>query len=54
VHLVVLARSLIHADDFLKRDDVGIDLLQNVRDTLRPHTSIESTTFMNVVGCNAK
>jgi len=54
MYLVVFARRLIHADNFLERDDVGIDLLQHFGNSFRPHLAVEPLALMNVVGCNAK
>jgi hypothetical protein len=54
VDVVVFTRSLVHADNFLKGDDVGIDLLQDFRNSFRPHLAVEPLALVNVVSCNAK
>ena len=52
--LIAFALDLIHSHHFLKRNDVGIDLLQHRRDALGPYAAIETATLMDVVGCNPK
>lgn len=54
VNLVVFTSRIIHADNFLEGDDVGIDLLQDFRNPFRPHLAVEPLALMNVVSCNAK
>lgn len=54
VYLIVFVQRFIHADDFLERDDVGIDLFQDLRDAHRPHAAVHATTLVNVVRSNAK
>ena len=38
-----------HANDFLERDDIGIDLAQNPHDAVRANTSIQAATLVDVV-----
>ena len=52
--MIVFALCFVHADNFLKGNDVSVDLFQHLCNAHRPHTAVESTTLMNVVGCNAK
>ena len=54
VYLVVFACRLVHADNFLEGDDVGIDLLQDFGNSFRPHLAVEPLALMNVVSCDAK
>jgi hypothetical protein len=41
------------ADDFLERDEVGIDGPDHVRDTRGQRASVEATAAMDVVGGDA-
>lgn len=41
--------GVFDAQNFLERDDVGIDLLQDLDDSLRSSPPIHSPAFMNVV-----
>jgi hypothetical protein len=52
--LIAFALYFIHSDNFLKRDDIGVDLIQYRRNALGPYAAIETPTLMNVVGCNPK
>jgi hypothetical protein len=47
--LIVFGRGVGYAQDFLKRDDVGIDFAQDFRDALRPHSAIKAATFVNII-----
>jgi hypothetical protein len=42
--------SLTEREDFLERDDVGVQIGQNVRDPFDRCPAIDSTAFVNVVG----
>ena len=48
--LVAIGRCPSKADDLLQGNYVGIDFLENAKNTLGNNTPVEPTTFVNVVG----
>jgi hypothetical protein len=52
--VIPLASATFDAQNLLKRDDIRIDLLQDIDDAARPDAAIQSTAFMYVVGGNSK
>jgi hypothetical protein len=50
--LVVFARSVVNADHFLKRDNVGIYLAKYFDYPVGTHTAIEPSALVNVISCN--
>src|SRR5262245_45420282 len=54
MRLIGLAVAPLYAEDFLQRDDVGLNLLQHAYDSLRAEPPINSDTFMHVVSDDSK
>ncbi len=52
--LVVLAFAPFHAYNFLKGNDIGVDSRQHLDDAAGTDAPIETSTLMNIVGCDAK
>lgn len=47
--LLIFSRLSFDANNFLERDDIGIDLAQNPHDAVRANTSIQAATLVDVV-----
>ena len=54
VGLIVLVLLPLHTDDLLKGNHIGLDLPQHGNDPLRTDPSVESATFVNIVGGDAQ
>jgi len=53
-NLIALALRVIHADDFLERNNISLCLPQHVNYAVRLHAAIKSTALMYVVRRDAK
>lgn len=47
--LILLARPAVKADDFLKRDDIGVEFAQNFDYARGAHFSVETFALVNVI-----
>src|SRR5262245_58023077 len=52
--LVFFARSPFETDNFLKGHDIGMQLAQDLHDSLRPHESIHAAALVNVISNDAE
>jgi hypothetical protein len=52
--LIPLAIGAFDTEHFLKSDDVCIDMLEHIEDSFGTDTTIQPTTLMDVVGCDAQ
>jgi hypothetical protein len=51
--LIELVARVVHANHFLQRHDVSVDLLQHLGNPHGTHAAIETTALMYVVSCNS-
>jgi hypothetical protein len=49
---VIFFMAIRNAEDFLKRDNIGIDFAQHLHNARWTHTAIHSTALVDVVGHN--
>jgi len=47
--LVFFGRTPFNAHNFLKRNDIGIELAKNLDDAIRPNAPVHTTTLVNVI-----
>jgi hypothetical protein len=50
----MFASLTFHADNFLQRNDVRINLTQDLRDPVRSHAPIQTTALMDIVGSDTQ
>jgi hypothetical protein len=54
LRLIFFGRSPFEAYHFLKRNDVCIELTQDLDNAVRPDAAVHTAAFMNVIGSNSK